>query len=128
MYNREEKRKFWRILRKLKKKIILKISKKYNADNKVKKLSVYILVLCMIATEILKDDVSLRDYKWMFESPEFQRHILRKIKFKKPKKTVSFVAFHYRLNTVDYRVFKKLFELIRNRLAAKVLKTIEIEA
>ncbi len=110
MNNRYKKRSICIILGKLKKKVILKISKEYATDYKVKKLPAHILFLCILATEILKDSTSLRDFQATYESPEFQKYILQAMKFK----SITFVAFHYRLKSVDYKFFKRLFEGIRN--------------
>ena len=68
-------------------------------------------LLCILATEVLKDSTSLRDFKSTFESPEFQKHVLQTDEFK----SISFVAFHYRLISIDCGFFKQLYEMTRNQ-------------
>ncbi len=106
-----EKRSIWKILKKFRKSNILEISKKYKTDHKVKKLPVQVFLLCILATEILKDNTSLRDFKSTFESPEFQKHILQADE----SQSISFVAFHYRLKSISCGFFEELYKMIRNQ-------------
>ena len=111
MANRIEKRSIWKILKKFRKSNILEISKKYKTDHKVKKLPVQVFLLCILATEVLKDHTSLRDFKSTFESPEFQKHVLQTDELQ----SISFVAFHYRFKSIDCEYFKNLYEMTRNQ-------------
>lgn len=111
MNTRAERRSIWHVLGKLKKSELLEISKKYKTDYKCKKLPGHIFILCIIATQLFKESMSLRDFAFIFGQRTFQRLICNNTE---PAR-ISHSAFHYRFARISHKYFKECYEIIRNQ-------------
>lgn len=82
------------------------LSKRYEVDYRVKKLSGEVVFLTLIETLFSSKSFSLRSTASEYENKKFQKYILKNKEFL----TIDHTAFHYRLNKIDPNYFRDIFE------------------
>ncbi len=94
------------LLSMLPKELFTFLSKKYEVDYRVRKLSGEVVFLTMIETLFSSKSFSLRSAASEYENEKFQKYILKNKDFL----TIDHTAFHYRLSKIDSNYFKEIFE------------------
>ena len=85
------------------------LSKKYEVDYRVRKLSGEVIFLTMIETLFSSKNFSLRSAAAEYNNKKFQKYILNNKDFL----TIDHTAFHYKLGKVDPNYFRDIFKAVK---------------